>query len=189
MEDNYTNIPDSWVKIDEKYRLLIAIIKRFSSKGKTFFMANKTVTEKYGIPYMTVRRRMQVLEDNEIIKFIGWHASGTKMYKVDEDGLGFAIINGIPNKVIKANTDHSVSDTDQSVSPHCSNRSEYTDHSVSDTVQTDQHTIRVPVEVTNREIPIEVPEPESFLCEFDKNKKDKQKTLKEIDLALFAQSL
>jgi|TARA_R110000851_G_scaffold332936_1_gene510514 DNA-binding Lrp family transcriptional regulator len=185
MEDNYTNIPDSWVKIDEKYRLLIAIIKRFSSKGKTFFMANKTVTEKYGIPYMTVRRRMQVLEDNEIIKFIGWHASGTKMYKIDEDGLGFAIINGIPTKSIKANTDHSVSDTDQSDSLHCSNRSTYTDHSDSSTVQTDQHTIRVPVEVTNRELTIELPEPEDFLCKFNKDKKEKEKTKKEIDIALW----
>jgi len=187
MKDNYTNIPDAWIKIDEKYRLLIAIIKRFSSKGKTFFMANKTVTEKYGIPYMTVRRRMQVLEQNEIIKFVGWHTSGTKMYKIDEDGLGFAIIHGITNKVIKANTDQSVSDTDQSVSPHCSNRSEYTDHSVSNTVQTDQHTIRVPVEVTNKEITKEVPEPEDFLCKFNKDKKEKTK--QEIDIALFAKTL
>tara|TARA_R110000803_G_C11841909_1_gene304706 strand:+ start:107 stop:691 length:585 start_codon:yes stop_codon:yes gene_type:complete len=187
MKETYTNIPDSWLNIDEKYRLLIAIIKRFSTKGK-YFMANKTVTDKYGIPYMTVRRRMQVLEQNEIIKFIGWHSSGTKMFKIDEDGLGFAIINGIPNKVIKAHTDQSVSDTDHSDSLHCSNRSEYTDQSVSSTVQTDQHTIRVPVEVTNRELTKEVTKPEASFFNFSKDNEKNKEFISGIDLELWAKT-
>ena len=177
MKETFTQIPDKWNALDFESRFILAYMLRYQENGKQYFNKIETFCETSGMKPKTYQRRVKALKDAGVIKIVGYIQNAIPIYKVDKDEADFVGKHGMD----KSTTLIGQSDqADRSICPPSKVKSST---SIGQSVQ---HTIQDTRQVTKENTKEEY-QPENFLCEFNKDKKEKTK--QEIDIALFAKTL
>ena len=175
--ETFTQIPDKWNALDFESRFILAYMLRYQDNGKQYFNKIQTFCETSGMKPKTYQRRIKALKDAGVIKIVGWIQSAIPIYKVDKNEADFVGKHGM----VKSTT--LIGQNDHADKPICPPSKVKSSTSIGQSVQ---HTIQDTRQVTKENTKEEY-QPENFLCEFNKDKKEK--TEEEIAIALFAKTL